>query len=99
MTSLAKLKWVMETSLTKTLALKHKMSVPKVYETYAVKLKGDGKEYKGLQVIIPKPDKRKKPLVATWGGISLAWDIKAPLDDHPPKIYHTGRMGHQGTPG
>ena len=91
MTSLAKLKWVMETSLTKTLALKHKMSVPKVYETYAVKLKGDGKEYKGLQVIIPKPDKRKKPLVATWGGISLAWDIKAPLDDHPPKIYHTGR--------
>jgi hypothetical protein len=91
MTSLAKLKWVMETSLTKTLALKHKMSVPQVYETYAVKLKVNGKEYKGLQVIVPKPDKRKKPLVATWGGISLAWDIKAPLDDHPPKIYHTGR--------
>ncbi len=91
MTSLAKLKWVMETSLTKTLASKHKMAVPKVYETYAVKLKVDGKEYKGLQVTVPKPDKRKKPLVVTWGGISLAWDIKAPLDDHPPKIYHTGR--------
>jgi len=91
MTSLAKLKWVMETSLTKTLASKHKMSVPKVYEKYEVKLKGDGLEYKGLQVIVPKPDKSKKPLVATWGGISLAWDIKAPLDDQPPKVYHTGR--------
>jgi len=91
MTCLAKLKWVMETSLTKTLASKHKMSVSKVYEKYGVKLKGDGKEYTGLQVIVPKPDTRKKPLVATWGGISLTWDIKAPLDDHPPKLYHTGR--------
>jgi hypothetical protein len=91
MTSLRKLKWVMETSLTKTLASKHKMSVSKVYETYEVKLKVDGKEYTGLQVIVPKPDKRKNPLVATWGGISLAWDIKAPLDDHPPRLYHTGR--------
>jgi len=91
MTSLAKLKWVMETSLTKTLASKHKMSVPKVYENYEVKLKVDGKEYKGLQVIVPKPDKSKKPLIATWGGISLVWDIKATLDDQPPKVYHTGR--------
>ena len=91
MTNLKKLKWVMETSLTKTLASKHKMSVPKVYENYGVKLKVDGKEYTGLQVIVPKPDKRKKPLVATWGGISLAWDIKATLDDQPPRLYHTGR--------
>src|SRR5207248_3995604 len=35
--------------------------------------------------------KNKKPIVATWGSISLAWDIKAPLDDHPPKVYHTER--------
>jgi len=91
MTSLRKLKWVMETSLTKTLASKHKMSVSQVYENYEVKLKADGKEYTGLQVIVPKPDKRKKPLVATWGGISLAWGIKATLDDHPPRLYHTGR--------
>jgi hypothetical protein len=56
-----------------------------------VRLKVDGKEYTGLQVIVPKPDKRKNPLVATWGGISLTWDIKATLDDHPPRLYHTGR--------
>jgi hypothetical protein len=85
---LSKLKWVMETSLTKTLASKHKISVSKVYEKYGAKLVVDGKEYKGLQVIIPKPDKRKKPLVATWGGISLKWDAKATLDEQPPQIYN-----------
>jgi group II intron reverse transcriptase/maturase len=85
---LSKLKWVMETSLTKTLASKHKISVSKVYEQYGAKLLVDGKEYKGLQVIIPKPDPRKKPLVATWGGISLTWDIKATLDEQPPQLFN-----------
>ena len=60
----------------------------KVYEKYGAKLVVDGKEYKGLQVIIPKPDKRKKPLVATWGGISLKWDVKATLDEQPPQIFN-----------
>jgi hypothetical protein len=42
MRTLAKLKWVMETSLTKTLASKHKISVSKVYEKYgAMLLVGD----------------------------------------------------------
>jgi group II intron reverse transcriptase/maturase len=85
---LSKLKWVMETSLTKTLASKHKISVSKVYKEYGAKLVVDGKEYKGLQVIIPKPDKKKKPLVATWGGISLKWDVKATLEEQPPQIFN-----------
>lgn len=89
--SLNKLKRSMEISLTKTLASKHKMSVAKVYEKYGAKLLVDGKEYKGLQVIIHQPDKRKKPLVATWGGIPLTWDKKATLDEQPPKIYNDGR--------
>jgi group II intron reverse transcriptase/maturase len=85
---LMKLKWVMETSLTMTLASKHKISVSKVYEKYGAKLLVDGKEHKGLQVIVPKPDTRKKPLVATWGGISLTWDVKATLDEQPPKLFN-----------
>ncbi len=89
--SLSRLKRVMEISLTKTLALKHKMSVSKVYEKYRTKLLVNGKEYKVLQVVIPKPDKRKKPLVATWGGIPLTWDKKATLDEQPPKIHTVGR--------
>jgi len=64
------------------------MSVTEVYKKYGAKLKEGEKEYKGLQVIIPKPDKSKKPLVATWGGISLKWDIGATLDEQPPKHYN-----------
>src|SRR5205807_1081319 len=30
----------------------------------------------------------KKPLVATWGGISLKWDAKATLDEQPPQIFN-----------
>jgi group II intron reverse transcriptase/maturase len=91
MANLNTLKWVMETSLTKTLAAKHKLSVAKVYEKYGVKLQRDGKEYKGLQVLVPKPDASKKPLVALWGGISLKWDMKAILEEQPPKVYSNNR--------
>ena len=63
----------------------------KVYEKYGAKLQGDGKEYKGLQVMVPKPDKSKKPLVARWGGISLKWDRRATLDEQPPKVYINNR--------
>jgi len=91
MNAVGKLKWVMETSLTKTLASKYKITVPKVYEKYGAKLLRDGKEYKGLQVIQPKPDESKKPLVATWGAIPLKWDIEATVNDQPPKIYTQGR--------
>jgi len=83
--TLAKLKWVMETSLVKTLAHKFKVSVPKVYENYGAKLVVGGKEYKGLQVTIPRKD--KPPLIASWGGIPLQWDIQATLEDDPPKPY------------
>jgi Type II intron maturase/Reverse transcriptase (RNA-dependent DNA polymerase) len=77
--TLQKLKWVMEQSLTKTLAAKHKISVRKVYQKYHADLDSDGKTYKGLQVTVSREG--KKPLVATWGGISLIWDINAPIDD------------------
>ena len=44
-------------------------------------------ECKGLQAKIPRQD--KEPLVATWGSISLKWDIKAPIEEQPPKIWNT----------
>ena len=43
------------------------------------------KKYKGLQVSIPRQD--KKSLVATWGGVSLSWDNKATLEEQPPQVY------------
>ena len=78
--TLSKLKWVMQQSLTKTLASKHKTSASKVYEKYKVELDVEGKKYKGLQVIVPREG--KKPLVATWGGIPLTWDASAHIEDH-----------------
>ena len=81
MHTLIKLKWVMETSLTKTLATKFKAPVPKIYEKYGAKLEVKDKEYKILQVSIPRQD--KKPLIATWGGVPLTWNIQATLEEQP----------------
>jgi group II intron reverse transcriptase/maturase len=85
MHSLGKLKRYMEVSLLKTLAAKHKMSVQKVVEKYRASIQVQGKEYKVLQVVIPREG--KKPLVATWGGIPLVWDSNATLNEQPPKLY------------
>jgi hypothetical protein len=85
MHTLNHLKYVMEVSLTKTLAHKFSVSVAKIYEKYGAELAVEGKKYKGLRVIIPRQD--KKPLVATWGGISLSWDIKATLEEQPTEVH------------
>jgi hypothetical protein len=77
--TLHKLKWVMETSLTKTLAQKHKTTVTKIYGKYRTEIEGEGRKYKVLQVTVPREG--KKPLVATWGGIPLTWDASAPIKD------------------
>ena len=61
--TLQRVKWVMEQSLTKTLALKYKMSVRRVYAKYKADLLVDGTLYKGLRVMVPREG--KKPLVAT----------------------------------
>lgn len=70
----------MEQSLTKTLATKHKLSVPKIYRKYESTLRVGKKSFKVLQTTIEREG--KKPLIAQWGGISLHWDIKGPLKDH-----------------
>jgi len=75
------LKWIMETSLTKTLASKHKISVKKIYKKYQAELEVEGKKYKVLQATVQREG--KNPLVATWGGIPLTWDIKATIQDRP----------------
>jgi len=61
--TLLRLKWIMETSLTKTLAAKHQISVKAVYRKYYAKLPIEGKIYKGLQAVVTREG--KKPLVAT----------------------------------
>jgi group II intron reverse transcriptase/maturase len=65
-----RVKRVMERSLVMTLANKHDSRVSKIYRKYGTKILTPKGQYKGLQVVVERVG--KKPLVATWGGISLA---------------------------
>jgi group II intron reverse transcriptase/maturase len=74
-----KLKWPVEGSLTRTLAAKLKITVSQVYQRFGTVLRQADGIYKGLQHLVPREG--KKPLVATWGGISLKRDRNAKLKD------------------
>lgn len=82
---LNRLKWLMERSLTQTLALKLRISVRAVYRRCRQVVDTGTGSSPVLQVTIERPE-GKKPLVARWGGISLARNIKAVLNDAPLKI-------------
>jgi hypothetical protein len=82
---LSQLRWVMEQSLTKTLAHKFQVSVPQVYKRFKATLTKDGKHSRGLRVVQQREG--KKPLMAIWGGISLKWNAQATLNDRPPKQW------------
>jgi hypothetical protein len=62
---MSRIKWMLEISLTKTLAFKHQCRVPRIYDKYGTEILG----LKALQVVIQRSG--KKPLVATFGGISF----------------------------
>jgi group II intron reverse transcriptase/maturase len=82
------LKWVMEVSLTKTLAHKYKVSVPQIYRRHAARgLNNAGRTVKVLRVEVEREG--KKPLVAQWGGISLARRDNVILDDAPEPVRNT----------
>jgi len=57
------IKWILEVSLTKTLAHKHQCHVSRIYKKYGTEVL----DLKVLQVVIQRP--HKEPLVATFGGI------------------------------
>jgi group II intron reverse transcriptase/maturase len=85
--TLTRLKGVMQESLAKTLALKHRTSVRKIYKKYQTEMEVEGKQYKVFQVVIPRAG--KKPLVATWGGVTLTWDIGATIEDRPRRKWNS----------
>ncbi len=78
---LSKLKWIMDHSLTMTLAAKLKTNASKVRKKYNTVLTVEGRPYKGMQITIEREG--KKPLVAQWGGIPLRRRERAILNDNP----------------
>lgn len=89
-TKLKRLKWVMETSLTKTLASKLRISVRKVYRRHGATVRTERGSYKVLTVEVQRGGS-KEPLVAQWGGISLTRDRNAFIDDQPRCVWNNER--------
>ena len=79
---LSRLKWVMHRSLVKTLAAKGRTSVRTIRKRYGTTFKADHGTYNVLEVRVEREGKR--PLIARWGGISLAWSLDATLCDSQP---------------
>lgn len=82
-----KVKRVMELSLSKTLANKHKTTINKVFKKYQTTKKTKDGEYKVLQVTVEREN--KKPLIAYFGGIKLAYNKNITIIETPMKIFNT----------
>jgi AI2M/AI1M-like, HNH endonuclease len=81
----------MERSLTKTLARKYRIRVARVYRRYRAVLDTEHGPRRGLQVTVHR-DGGRPPLVAQWGGVTLARDTTPrPLNDKPPRIWNNRR--------
>ncbi|HEX4815899.1 MAG TPA: reverse transcriptase domain-containing protein [Nonomuraea sp.] len=86
--ALQNLRWVMEMSLAHTLAGKLKISVPQVFRRFKTVIQTEHGPQKVLQVKVERPG--EDPLVAHWGGISLARNATATttLNDELPPILN-----------
>jgi hypothetical protein len=80
---LEKLRWVMETSMLKTLAGKHKSTVAKMARKYKASIDTPDGSRTCFQVTVHR-DQGRKPLVARFGGIPLTRKRTAVLTDLKP---------------
>ena len=81
---------VMELSLAKTLAAKHKTSARKMRRRYAATADTEHGPRACLKVIVQRDD-GKRPLVAQFGGIPLKRQRQAVLVDRQPQRYRSDR--------
>ncbi|MFD4764187.1 reverse transcriptase domain-containing protein [Streptomyces sp. NPDC058439] len=87
---LGRLQWVMETSLLKTLAGKHRSTVTKMARKYKSTVETPEGPRTCLTVTVPR-DRGRKPLVARFGGIPLKRQRTAVLTDQRPVMASTKR--------
>lgn len=76
---LNKLRWIMWSSVLKTLANKYKTTVRKIGKRYIKPVKFPHGTRKCVEVIVERDN--KKPLVARFGGIPLKRQLKATMND------------------
>lgn len=84
---LSKLQWVMQDSLLRTLANKHKSTRRAIRRKFSTTTTDPrtGKSLKCLEVQVEREG--KSPLVARFGGISLARQPKAAINDQPGHVW------------
>ena len=85
-----KLQWVMQQSLAKTLAAKHKTPRRKLIRRYQSTVNTEHGERACLQIVVER-GKGKRPLVARFGGIPLKRNRQAVLTDQRPQRYRVDR--------
>jgi group II intron reverse transcriptase/maturase len=83
---LQRLAWVMETSLTKTLAAKLRLSVARVYRRFGSRVPTKHGSRCVLQASVERDG--KPPLVATWGRTNLMRKTDAVLIDTPAQVWN-----------
>ncbi len=83
---LSKLRWVMERSLTKTLANKHQSTAKQMRDKYRATVQTPYGPMKCLKVTVERAE-GKKPFVAYFGGIPLRRHKEAVLYDQIPRMF------------
>ncbi len=78
---LNRLRWVMETSMLKTLAARHRSTVTKMARKYKATIATPRGKRRCFEARVEREG--RKPLVARFGGIPLARQKKAVIDDRP----------------
>jgi group II intron reverse transcriptase/maturase len=87
---LARLRWVMETSMLKTLAGKHHSTVTKMARKYKTTIETPAGPRTVFQVTVER-DRGRKPLVARFGGIPLKRNRTTVLTDQRPVMTSAKR--------
>lgn len=88
--TLNRLKWVMETSLVKTLALKYKISRAQVYKRFKAIYIHEDRPYKILEVQVERKA-GQPPLITRFGGVPLRWNKWVNINDPLPEPIWSGR--------
>ena len=87
---LGTLRWVMQRSLSKTLAAKHQTTALQAVRPYLTTAATEHGPMACLRVVVQRGDD-KKPLVAQFGGIPLRRQREAILVDRSPRLYRAER--------
>jgi hypothetical protein len=81
---LSRLKWIMETSLVKTLAKKFKTTRGKIYKRFKTLHQNEHGVYKVLEITVDRGP-HQTPLVARFGGVPLRWNKWVAINDTKTK--------------